>query len=117
MFSKQEIAEAYRLDEHGIVCSPGKFEGEPWYVVALWELVLNGCADSEIFDGDDLISVFTLDKDLRDACGLETPRRDGADHIVLWERSDGFVCSRQLSTTQLHGLETECDAGDAGDAS
>jgi hypothetical protein len=97
MKTKDEIGKEYRLDERGIVQSPGKFEGEPWYVVALWDLVLDGCADEEIWEGDDQTSAFALDADMRAACGLSVPARDGVDWILIWERSDGFVCSRKVS--------------------
>ena len=101
MLTKIEVEKEYALNEHGIVQSPGKFEGEPWYVVALWDLVLEGCADEEIWEDDEQTSAFALSADMRRACGLSVPAIDGADWILLWERSDGFVCSRKISYRKM----------------
>jgi hypothetical protein len=89
MQTKQDIAKEYKIDERGIVRSPGKFESEPWYVVALWDLVLNGCADREDFDGEVLVASFAIDEELAPIIG----RAINATHFVsVWERDDGFVC-------------------------
>lgn len=36
------IRQRYDVDERGIVRSPGKFEGQPAYVVWMWELCMLG---------------------------------------------------------------------------
>ena len=95
MLSRTDVAARYTLTGDR-VASPGKFEGEPWYVVALWDLVLDGAADGETWDGpdnDDLTAWFRVDDEMRAACGL-----DGSHSwIAVWERGDGFVC-HELST-------------------
>jgi hypothetical protein len=88
MTTKDEVAQNYQLDAKGIVLSPGKFEGEPWYVVALWNLALEGCADREVHDGTQLISCFEIDAEIVAMCG--NGHRLG-QYICVWERDNGFV--------------------------
>lgn len=81
-----------------IIRQPGKFEGEPAYVRdVLWPLVLDGGADVELSedDGDSPVSVFFLDAPMR----REYELADTDHAILVWERSDGFVCS---SVVNLH---------------
>lgn len=35
--TRKEIAETYKVDERGVIRSPGKFEGEPIYVPYFWD--------------------------------------------------------------------------------
>ena len=39
--------QGYRVDAHGIIRNPGKFEGEPAYVPEFWEAGLDGGADRD----------------------------------------------------------------------
>jgi hypothetical protein len=89
MQTKEEIAKEYTLNRHGIVSTPGKFEGEPWYVVALWERTLEGRAEHSEYDGDTEISSFMLTSALREI--IDFDRTDPRAWISLWEREDGFV--------------------------
>lgn len=82
--SRETVAGAYGLDDRGRVTSPGKFEGEPWYVVSLWDLVLEGLHDTEIGDS----ALFLLSHDLTWAVDDYPP---GASHIAVWEDPNGFV--------------------------
>jgi hypothetical protein len=40
--TKSEVAQEYSLDAQGCIADLGKFEGEPWQTVALWDCALNG---------------------------------------------------------------------------
>ena len=106
MQNKTEIAKVYRLDEHGIVRSPGKFEGEPWWVVALWDVSLDGFADREDFDGATLLVSFAIDSDLVAAIGY---RPVSCDFVSLWESDNGFVNHAFTLATELDGCEGEND--------
>ena len=43
--TREKILSEYRTDDRGVVLSPGKFEGQPAWVIALWEDALDGLAD------------------------------------------------------------------------
>ena len=43
--TREKILSEYRTDDHGVVLSPGKFEGQPAWVIALWEDAIDGLAD------------------------------------------------------------------------
>jgi hypothetical protein len=70
----------------GIITDLGKFEGEPLYVPAFWEHVLDGFGDTH-YDGDTATDFFVVnDEDRRVFPGL-------ADvyGLALWETTHGFV--------------------------
>jgi hypothetical protein len=77
------------VDENGLICDPGKFEGEPLYVPHLWEVVLRG--DGEPADDPDrpgaAMDIVTLtDDDKR-----RFPALSGFDQALLWADDNGFV--------------------------
>jgi len=82
------MANDYTTNEHGLIDSPGKFEGEPDYVPHLWEAVLAGGSDP--VDADDVngsMEVVTLtDEDKR-----RFPALSGFYQALLWEDTAGFV--------------------------
>jgi hypothetical protein len=45
--TRQETLNAYSVNEHGTITSPGKFEGEPIFAPLFWSIGLDGCADSD----------------------------------------------------------------------
>ncbi len=71
------------------ITEPGKFEGEPGYVLAAWDVVLNGLHDEVGENSEDApiarVSVDSLPED------TEVP--DGAVFIEVWESDYGFVFS------------------------
>ena len=75
--------------DNGLICSPGKFEGEPPYVPYLWEIVLGG--DSNPVDDPDrpggLIDLVTLTEDDK----RRFPALTGFDRALLWVDDHGFV--------------------------
>ncbi len=40
--TREEILRQYNINEHGVIQSPGKFEGEMLYMPHFWECHLNG---------------------------------------------------------------------------
>jgi len=77
----------YDVDEHGVICSPGKFEGEPSYVLYFWMSVMDGCYDDEYFEDDISMSMFVFNAD-----DIKLfPELREYERIVLWEDSQGFV--------------------------
>lgn len=65
------------------VHSPGKFEGEPAIVPILWDLILEGRADSE--------------NDCSCGCGTPLAR---VGRWILWESDQGFVWSLRYPTRE-----------------
>jgi hypothetical protein len=45
--TRRDILDQYKVDDRGIIRSPGKFEGEMLYVPYFWDAFLNGCADRD----------------------------------------------------------------------
>ncbi len=81
--TRQELTNQYELDPHGIIASPGKFEGEPLYVPYYWQCYLDGMADSD--DGKILYFDVTDDdrKEFSELAEVKT--------VELWESDNGFV--------------------------
>ena len=44
--TRHQVLSEYKVDDRGIIRSPGKFEGEPAWVVALWADAIAGMADA-----------------------------------------------------------------------
>jgi hypothetical protein len=85
---RQQILDQYATRD-GLIISPGKFEGEPIFVPALWELAIDGFSDGDdgkvyrfnIRDDDELRTKFP-----------ELSKWLGRKRIVrLREDSQGFV--------------------------
>lgn len=93
---------------------PGKFEAEPGYVERLWEIVLDGAADDEFYDGETPIALFYVDQDLRELLSREgfATNLDVEDGqvIAVWESDQGFVNSRVMSPQEAAAWEAEADA-------
>ncbi len=86
--NRAEILRDYSVDEHGIIRSPGKFEGEMLYVPFLWDAVLNGWGE---FVGGWVENTERIH--ISPDAVLEFPELDGTLSVVLWETEQGFVCS------------------------
>lgn len=84
----------YDVNDNGVVTSPGKFEGEPSYVVHFWDGYMNGMCDED--DGETVTFI------LEDADFEEFPALRTFQKIDLWEDSQGFV-HHSLSTSARKG--------------
>jgi hypothetical protein len=83
MLTRSDIAADYQINEAGTIVSPGKFEGEPYYAVGLYDLVLEGCTD----ESNGAADLITVDADLRTAYP-EIPVDVTA--FVVWTSDVGF---------------------------
>jgi len=94
-----------RYDTHdSIVVAPGKFEGEPIYVVHFYEQMLDGGGDETFYgnDGNDIpVEVFVVAAGDR----TEFPELDDTAVLWLWERSDGFVERREFASVKAAARE------------
>ena len=98
----------YKINGHGIITSPGKFEGEMYYIPYYWEGWLNGFTDYEYQDNDGvLISEFHIDhSDIE-----RFPELKNIAVLELWESNDGFVYSNHVERT----MNFNKDLGPEGD--
>ena len=98
MLSRATIADDYDVNEHGTIVSPGKFEGEPYYLVGLYDLILDGASDETNGPAD----LITVDADLRAAYPEIDPTTVA---FVVWTSDTGFC--------NLAAFETLADAESA----
>jgi hypothetical protein len=79
-----DLLKTYKVEEHGVIISPGKFEGEMIYVPYYWELSLHGFADYD----DGKILGFNISSKDRAIFG---PMLKGKRTVRFYERNDGLV--------------------------
>jgi len=85
---RDEVKRQYRVDENGVIRSPGKFEGEMLYVPHFWEAYLDGMAD----DDDGTWMKFNVDEGDR----REYPELQGVRTVKLRTDDSGFVHSQVI---------------------
>lgn len=116
MLTRDEIGREYTITTRGTIGNPGKFEGEPWYAVALWDSVLNGFSDTETGDSDagDLTAWFHVDAELVDAFTSNAAEREAfaaeypaGSWIGVWEDSNGFV---RVETSENEPIDVASDS-------
>jgi len=81
--TRQEVLSQYKVDDHGIIRDPGKFEGEQLYVPYFWDAFMNGGADED--DGE------VMSFDVGDEDRKEFPELVGVARVQLQESDTGFV--------------------------
>ena len=87
--NRKEILEQYEVNEHGIICSPGKFEGEMLYAPYFYDMILDGGADeTEYYDGEDGPPTDTFI--LTDEDKKEFPELKEYTKIECYESEQGF---------------------------
>lgn len=85
----------------GIIVSPGKFEGEPYWMPTIYDMVLSGMADESMHDGTTAYDAFKIDTDLSILTGL--PVQDA--FLVIWSDDSSFVNHMIMSQYELDNLE------------
>jgi len=80
---RSEILRNYKINERGMISSPGKFESEMLYVPYFWNLGLEGSADRD--NG----KIFGFDISPEEK--FVFPELRGRRTVKLYERDDGFV--------------------------
>jgi len=80
---RQYILSTFKIDQEGIIRSPGRFEGERLYVPYFWDAYLQGLADRD--DG----KIFGFDITEQDR--REFPELKGKRAITFYQRDDGFI--------------------------
>lgn len=95
-----EVTQDYKVRD-GIIVSPGKFEGEPYWMPTLWDMVLGGMADESLHDGTTAYDAFKVDSDLSIMTGL--PVQDA--FLVIWSDEQGFVNHMIMNQNELDNIE------------
>lgn len=91
----------YGYDATALHAPPGKFEGEPFYVLYFYEAVLNGKADEPLYEGDTVVAdLLEVSDDERAAFKLNP---DTA-FVALWYAESGFVTLDELTAVQYDEL-------------
>jgi hypothetical protein len=80
---REEILKTYRVNERGIITSPGQFEGEMYYLPYYWEIYLDGCADRD--DGK------TLGFDISPEEKIAFPELRRRRTVRLCQLDQGFI--------------------------
>ena len=86
---RSEILKQYEVNEHNIIKSPGKFEGEMIYAPHFYDLYLDGCGHDEWDDND--TDFFLTFFDINDYDRKEFPELKGIEKVSLWEDDLGFI--------------------------
>ncbi len=79
--------EGYDVDQKGFIASPGKFEGEPYYIPYYWACSLGGAADREDNEGNIIFELTGEDH-------FAVPEFEGKERLILCVLEDGFVTHR-----------------------
>ena len=106
--TRAEIEAQYKCHD-GIIVSPGKFEGEPIFAPALYDLMCEGFSDILDYPDDTRIDIFETwpvedydtFADFRDMIDADTAV------IALTESETGFVHVVQLSAAAYQRLKDE----------
>lgn len=98
--SDSEIPE-YKV-VNGIIKTPGKFEGEPYWMPTIWDMVLGGMADESLHDGSTAYDAFKMDSELSIMTGL--PVTEGS-FLVIWSDERGFVNHMIMTQLEIDNLE------------
>lgn len=88
--------------ENGRIVSTGKFEGEPLWILDLWERVLSGGSDISLHDRSTAFDCFKLTQDIADLTGYR-PRDDA--YVVIWSDDKGFVSHMVMDQASVDALE------------
>ncbi len=81
--TRQEVLSAYRVNDRGVIVSPGRFEGEMIYVPHFAEVWLDGGGEDG-WGPVDYFDVLSEDK-------AEFPELGEQRKVCLAETEDGFV--------------------------
>jgi len=81
--------------------SPGRFEGEPFYLPYFYHAALEGDADALVYSGGAAVGdVFLLTDNDRAAFTFGP----GADFLVLWYSETGYITGELLTASAYNAL-------------
>lgn len=86
---REQVLESFEVNEYGIIVSPGKFEAEMLY---LPHFHAQGTGDCTFWGGGDEGEPPLECYQITQAEVMAFPELDGQLWVILYTRSDGFVC-------------------------
>ena len=90
--TREEILSAYKVNEHGMITSPGKFEGEMIYAPYFYELWNEGDGEDIYMDnGEDGGEIIFTSFKVSDEDRATFPELEGVEEIRFHESDTGFV--------------------------
>ncbi len=98
--SKTEIYKQYNVDAHGLIRSPGKFEGEMCYVPYFWDASLDGLATDDL---GSIVGFIVEDADREEFGNFLL----GVAAILLEQSDQGFVYSAEFGNLADYYAEIE----------
>ena len=113
--TRSEIEQAYSINARGVICTPGKFEGEQVWAPAIYDIVLDGFGETFSWpDDESIFDIVDCDDDLR----ALFPEIDKNTVAFSVEYSDsGFVYVTQMSAQVLENVQKQnADAWEKADA-
>jgi hypothetical protein len=101
--TREEILGRYKIDNHGIIRDPGKFESEMLYAPYFYDSSMESGADETVYDGDTPIDIFIItEEDLK-----EFPELGDTYAVGLSETGSGFVSLEHFSSEEELNEELE----------
>lgn len=86
--TRQEIMRTWKVDQYGIIRSPGKFEGEVLYAPHYYELMMDGMGETSFSDEHEMEkTVFQITADDT----AEFPELGNGKTVELYEDESGFI--------------------------
>lgn len=95
--SRAELLEQYKVNDDGVIQTPGKFEGERIYAPYLWDCYLDGLHDSTESDGTIVFVIGEADFD-------EFPELADIEYVYMTEDENGFVSLRAEKVKESVGF-------------
>ena len=89
--SVAKACEEYQTRDDLTITNPGKFEGEPIFVPALWDMALEGFSDETVEEDGVEVSLFHFSGDEGILLGLLCGEGKPISEVRIWETDQGFV--------------------------
>lgn len=90
-----------QLPMNASVPNPGKFEGEPLYVIYFWTLMMHGDGSPAIFDHI-TATEFEIDSEEK----MVWPALEGYNYLYLWTDDQGFI-RHEIYINQVESEESD----------
>ncbi len=101
MMTREEILQNFDINQHGIICNPGKFEGEMLYTPHFYDAILAGGSDLEIYDLND--QIYDIFKIAAEDC-IYFPELTSTLFLVCFEDDQGFVYCDEFKLNEINSL-------------
>jgi hypothetical protein len=86
VLTREEVAEGWQVSQHGTISSPGKYEGQPAYVPAFWDVASEADRGEELPGGG-----YWVEFKLSPVDTSDWPELAGRATLRLAELEDGSV--------------------------